>query len=110
VTASVGAGSIEPGKTYCSVGTSAWITTAAEKPIFDEEMRTVNWAHVVPGLYAPNGTMQTAGESYSWLTKTLFKEVIQEAKEKGVSPYELINEEIEKVPIDRMECCFYLIY
>lgn len=99
VTASVGAGSIEPGKTYCSVGTSAWITTAAEKPIFDEEMRTVNWAHVVPGLYAPNGTMQTAGESYSWLTKTLFKEVIQEAKEKGVSPYELINEEIEKVPI-----------
>lgn len=98
VTASVGAGSISPGKTYCSVGTSAWITSVAEKPIFDEEMRTVNWAHVVPGLYAPNGTMQTAGGAYHWVANTMFQQVTKEAKKQNVSRYELINHEIEKVP------------
>lgn len=99
VTASVGAGSISPGKTYCSIGTSAWITTASEKPIFDDEMRTVTWAHIVPGLYAPNGTMQTAGGAYSWLKNTLCKYEIFEAEKNGKSPYEYMNAQIEKSPV-----------
>ena len=37
VTANVGAGSIRPGKTYCCMGTSAWITTTSEKPIYDPQ-------------------------------------------------------------------------
>ena len=55
VVANVGCGSIEPGKTYCCLGTSAWITTTTTAPVYDEQMRTVTWAHAVPGLYAPNG-------------------------------------------------------
>jgi len=98
VTASVGAGSIEPGKTYCCLGTSAWITTASETPIFDEDMRTVNWAHIVPGLYAPNGTMQTAGGAFSWLKNTICHYEIHEAKVNGKSPYEYMNAQIEKTP------------
>ncbi|GGE27249.1 xylulokinase [Pullulanibacillus camelliae] len=98
VTASVGAGSIRPGKTYCSIGTSAWITTATEKPIFDEKMRTVTWAHVIPGLYAPNGTMQTAGGAYSWLKNTICKFEMHEAEVHSTSPYEYINAQIEKSP------------
>ena len=73
VTANIGCGSIAPGKTYCCMGTSAWITTTTEKPIFDDQMRTVTWAHIVPGLYAPNGTMQYAGGSYNWLKNTICK-------------------------------------
>ncbi|WP_191567293.1 xylulokinase [Metabacillus idriensis] len=96
VTASVGAGSISPGKTYCCIGTSAWITTATEKPIFDEEMRTVTWAHAVPGLYAPNGTMQTAGGAYNWLKNTICQYEIHEAEVNGKSPYEYMNAQIEQ--------------
>jgi xylulokinase len=99
VTASVGAGSISPGKTYCSIGTSAWITTASEKPIFDEDMRTVTWAHIVPGLYAPNGTMQTAGGAYSWLKNTICNYEIHQAELNGKSPYDYMNEQIEKSPV-----------
>ncbi|WP_316569175.1 xylulokinase [Neobacillus sp. YIM B06451] len=99
VTASVGAGSISPGKTYCSLGTSAWITTASEKPIFDEELRTVTWAHVVPGLYAPNGTMQTAGGAYSWVKNTICQAEIQQAEQTGTSPYDYMNAQIEQSPI-----------
>ena len=98
VSASVGAGSVEPGKTYSCLGTSAWITTAAEKPVFDEKMRTVTWVHAVPGLYAPNGTMQTAGGAYSWLKNTVCEMEGFMARERGMSPYDLMEEEIEKSP------------
>lgn len=71
-------------------------------------MRTVNSAHVVPELYAPNGTMQTTSEAYNWIARTLFKEVVEEAKEKGIFPYEIINEEIEKVSIESNGVLFLL--
>ncbi|MDD3794380.1 MAG: xylulokinase [Lachnospiraceae bacterium] len=98
VTANVGAGSIEPGKTYSCMGTSAWITTTTEKPIYDPQMRSVTWAHAVPGLYAPNGTMQTAGGAYSWLKNTICQREALEAKQQEKSVYDLINAEIEASP------------
>lgn len=96
VVANIGCGSISPGKTYCCMGTSAWITTTAEKPIFDAQMRTVTWAHVIPGMYAPNGTMQYAGGAYNWLKNTVCSMESYKAKEEGTSPYTYMNEQIEK--------------
>jgi len=98
VTASVGAGSVSPGKTYCSMGTSAWVTTASEQPIFDTQMRTVNWAHAVPGLYAPNGTMQYAGGAYSWLKNTVCTMESHLAEQAGTSPYTLMNDQLAASP------------
>ncbi len=99
VAANVGCGSIAPGKTYCCMGTSAWITTTAESPIYDEQMRTVTWAHAVPGLYAPNGTMQYAGGSYNWVKNTICHMESIRAKENKTSTYEYMNEEIAKSQI-----------
>lgn len=96
VTANVGTGSIAEGKTYCCLGTSAWVTTTAEKPIFDPQMRIVNWAHAVPGLYAPNGTMQAAGASYNWAKEQICLHEQELAKEAGNSPYDYMNREIEE--------------
>jgi xylulokinase len=81
------------------MGTSAWITTTSEKPIFDDEMRTVTWAHIIPGLYAPNGTMQCAGGAYNWIKNTMCKKEIYDAKQSGRSPYDYMNEQIEKSPV-----------
>lgn len=99
VMANIGAGSVEPGKTYCCLGTSAWVTTTTEKPIFDDDMRTVTWAHAIPGLYAPNGTMQYAGGSYSWLKKTVCHFETEAAGKTGKSPYTLMDQEIAVSPI-----------
>ena len=98
VTANVGTGSIKSGKTYCCMGTSAWVTTTSEKPIFDQQMRIVNWPHVIPGYYAPNGTMQSAGGSYHWLKEQICKLEQYDAKVNGTSPYDYINEEIAQSP------------
>lgn len=99
VAANVGCGSVSPGKTYCCMGTSAWITTTAEHPIYDEQMRTVTWAHAVPGLYAPNGTMQYAGGCYNWLKNTVCNMEVYKAGETGGSPYEYMNKLISESPV-----------
>lgn len=97
--ANIGCGSIAPGKTYCCMGTSAWITTTSEKPVFDKQMQTVTWAHVIPGLYAPNGTMQYAGGAYNWLKETICLKECEEATENDASPYEYMNSQIENSPV-----------
>ncbi len=98
VCAGVGVGSVKPGMTYNYLGSSSWIATTTEKPIFDEAMRTFTWAHAVPGYVHPCGTMQTAGSSYAWLKNEICTLEKAYGAESGVSPYELINREIEKSP------------
>jgi xylulokinase len=49
----VGAGSVRPGKSFSYIGSSAWIATTSEKPVLDEAMRTVTWAHIVPACTRP---------------------------------------------------------
>ncbi len=95
VCANVGAGSVRPGKAYCSLGSSSWVATTSEQPVLDDRMRTMCWPHIVPGYYSPNGTMQTGGGAYSWLKNTVCKWETQAADELRISPYELINREIE---------------
>lgn len=95
VCANVGAGSVKPGKTYCSLGSSSWVATTSEQPVLDEHMRTMCWPHIVPGYYSPNGTMQTGGGAYNWLKTNVCKWETQEAAAHHISPYQLINQEIE---------------
>ncbi len=59
--AGVGVGCVAPGTAYNYLGSSSWVALTVEKPIVDEQRRTMNWAHVVPGMLHPSGTMQAAG-------------------------------------------------
>ncbi len=98
ICAAIGVGSIKPGITYNYLGSSSWIATTTEKPIYDEKMRTFVWAHAVSGYVHPCGTMQTAGSSYNWLKNEVCKIEILEAEEKGLSPYEVMNTKISHSP------------
>lgn len=97
--ASVGAGSVSLGKTYNCLGSSSWIATTTKEPIYDDQYRTFNWAHVVPGFVAPCGTMQSAGASFNWTKNQICVSEVAEAKQKNISPYELINQEIAQSKI-----------
>jgi xylulokinase len=72
VCAAVGAGAVRENVAYNYLGSSAWIAYASKKPVYDPQMRTYNWAHLVPGMVTPNGTMQAAGNSYEFLRQTLY--------------------------------------
>jgi xylulokinase len=83
---------------YNYLGSSSWIALTVDKPIVDPQMRTMNWAHCVPGYLHPSGTMQAAGSSYHWLKETICTLEQQQARETNVDVYELINQQIERSP------------
>lgn len=89
--ATIGSGSVSPGKPYCYMGSSSWVSVTSEKPVYDDEMRTFTWAHPISGLYQPCGTMQTAGSSFNWFSKIMYGSSETEN-------LELINKEAEKSP------------
>jgi xylulokinase len=96
--AATGAGVIRPGMAYNYIGSSSWIGLATEKPILDPEERTFTWAHLVPGMFSPCGTMQAAGASYQWARDELAGEERQVAQRLNQSPYWLMDQEVGQSP------------
>lgn len=96
--ASVGAGSVRENVAYSYVGSSAWIATASRKPIYDPQQQTFTFGHVVPDLFIPMGTMQTAGAAYQWVRDQLAPIEQQAAQDLGISPYTLLNAVAETSP------------
>jgi len=98
-TATVGAGSIKEGVTYACLGTSAWIGSTLKKPLITDDMILSNWAHAVPGMIAPLGTMQAAGASFSWLKNQICTGEAYEAEKSGENVYDIINRKIAEAPV-----------
>ncbi|MCJ7734470.1 MAG: xylulokinase [Anaerolineales bacterium] len=97
--AAVGAGAIAAGLAYNYIGSSSWISFAATRPIYDPDRRIFNWAHMVPNMFAPCGTMQAAGGSYQWLQRQVCWSESREAGETGEDVYEIMNRRAaESVP------------
>lgn len=96
--ATVGVGSVTEGKTYTYLGSSSWISTTSQAPIYDPTQRTFTWCHPVPGYFQPCGTMQTAGGAYNWLKEQVCRFEVERALGERKDPYEAINAEIEKSP------------
>ncbi len=97
--AATGAGVIQEGRAYNYIGSSSWIALATDKPIYDPTMRTFTWAHLIPNMFSPCGTMQAAGASYAWARNELAPLEVQLSKEKNISVYELMNQAAEASPV-----------
>ena len=70
--AALGAGVASPEDgTYAYLGSSSWVSLAAEEPLLDPRMRTMTFDHVVPGRFVPTGTMQAGGASMEWVADLL---------------------------------------
>lgn len=96
--AATGAGVVAEGSAYNYLGSSSWIGIATRKPILDPTLRTFTFVHLVPGMYSPTGTMQAAGGSYQWLRDTFCLPERETAERLQISPYELMNLQVEKSP------------
>lgn len=96
VCAAVGTGCTKEGVAHSCMGTSSWISITSKEPIYDEQMRTFTWAHMVPGYVLPTGTMQSGGGSFAWFTDRLCQYEKTCAKEQGISQYDILDEEISR--------------
>lgn len=82
-----GAGALQPGDGYASLGTSAWISFASADPALDPASKLANFSHVIPGLVVETGAMQAAGGALEWAADLL-----------GVAPDELATLALTKPP------------
>lgn len=96
--AAVGAGVVRQGSAYNYIGSSSWIGIATSEPILDPKMRTFTWAHLVPDMFSPTGTMQAAGGSYQWVRNVLCEPEKWAAEKLELDTYELMNLQVEKSP------------
>lgn len=70
--AAVGAGVVSPESgAYLYLGSSSWVSLAAAAPLYDPQMRTMTFNHVVPGHFVPTATMQAGGASVEWFADIL---------------------------------------
>jgi len=70
--AALGAGVIGPDSgAYVYLGSSSWVSLAADRPLHDPKMRTMTFNHVIPGRFVPTATMQAGGASVDWVAELL---------------------------------------
>jgi len=93
--ATIGAGAVRVGKVYNVIGSSSWIASVTEAPVFDPAMRTFNWIHKDGTLYSPCGTMQSAGFSYAWFRNNLCQTELDEETSTGISAYKLMDKLVD---------------
>jgi len=56
---------------YTYLGSSSWVSLAADAPLHDPQMRTMTFNHVIPDRYVPTATMQAGGASLQWIVDVL---------------------------------------
>ena len=93
----VGNGIVSPGRTSASIGTSGTVLTPTKTPEVDPELRAHTFCHCVPNMWYVMGVMISAGGAFRWLRDTLGAQEVEEAKKKGVDPYEVLTSQAEKV-------------
>lgn len=70
--AALGAGIIDASSgAYSYLGSSSWVSIAADAPLHDPLMRSMTFNHVIPGTFVPTATMQAGGASLQWIVDTL---------------------------------------
>lgn len=95
----LGAGCINNGDVYTSLGTSAWIAVCDDAPVIDTENRPYAFAHCIPGKFVSAVAIFSAGNSLRWVRDKLFTDLCKEESCGGKSAYAEIDRLAEASPI-----------
>jgi len=96
--AMLGAGVYESGDAYICLGTSSWFCQTGTKKGIDPTYGLYKGLSLREGYYANGGTMSAGGLSYRWFVDQLCAGEIAAGKAKGISPFDLLNEDFSRVP------------
>lgn len=68
----LGAGVINNGDSYASLGSSAWIAACLDTPFCDLKKGIYTFPHCIKGYYIPAAAIFSAGTSLEWVVKNIF--------------------------------------
>lgn len=95
----LGAGCVDDGDVYTSLGTSAWIAVCDGEPLLDVAYRPYVFAHCIPGKFVSAVPIFSAGNSLRWVRDKLFSDLLQAELVGGESSYKVIDEMASKSPV-----------
>ncbi|MDP3177544.1 MAG: FGGY family carbohydrate kinase [Spirochaetaceae bacterium] len=74
----LGAGNLDDGSVYNSLGSSSWIAVTSRAPLIDFKRRPYVFAHVIPGLFNSATAIFSAGSSHKWMVRELCRDLSRE--------------------------------
>jgi xylulokinase len=92
----LGAGNLEEGDVYCSLGSSSWIAVTSKRPLLDVRVRPFVFTHVVPGMFNSATSIFSAGTSLDWVRDQLCLNL--RGNETSESHYDRVFELAASVP------------
>jgi xylulokinase len=102
----VGNGIVESGIVSSTIGTSGVLFAHTDAPHLDTGGRVHTFCHAVKGRWHVMAVTQGAGLSFRWFRDNLGHTEVQQARTRGVDPYELLTDEATAAPAG----CEGLIY
>lgn len=96
IASALAAGLLAPGDVLLKFGGSGDIIVAAPRPVPDRRLYLDY--HLVPGLFAPNGCMASAGSTLNWFVRTIGAGFAGAAATEGLSIHAYLDRLAAEVP------------
>jgi len=96
---SLGAKCFKDGRIYTSMGSSSWIAVSSSMPLLDNHSRPYVFTNVVPGQFVSAVPVFSAGSSFRWVRDQLCKDLVRQAQEQNMEPYDLMTALASKVKV-----------
>ncbi len=109
--AAVGTGVVKDGTAFTTIGSSGVVFAHSSQITIDPKGRVHTCCCAVPGAWHVMGVTQGAGLSLKWFKDNFCQDYVDEAEKAGGDVYDLINRDIEKIPVgsDRLVYLPYLM-
>jgi L-xylulokinase len=100
----LGCGCARPGQLTMIAGTFSINEVISEEPVADPVILCRNW--VVPKQWMNMGNSACSAVNLEWYVQRLAPEAVRSAHERGIPPFEFVNEEVEAVLDDESGIVF----
>lgn len=95
----LGAGCYRPGEAASNIATAGVHAVLTSQPILDPERIYSFMCYCAPGVFYKTSMAQVAAGNLDWFEREFCAAEREEAKQRGVSIYEIINAEIDRIPV-----------
>ena len=104
--AAVGTGTVNDGEAFTTIGTSGVVYAHTKEMCVDTAGRVHTFCCAVPGQWHVMGVTQGAGLSMKWFKEEFCRDIMEEAKKSGISPYDMMSSMAEKSGISARRLIF----
>lgn len=87
----LGAGCLEDGDAYISLGSSAWVAVSSAAPILDIKVKPYVFAHGIQNKYISSTCIFSAGTTENWVKNNLCEDLKEQALKNSENPYKAMD-------------------